>query len=837
MKWAGREAPSNPSVLDAPKVDQYQSYGRWYLLEAPWGRIMRPMAAGRVVLGMAWAWALAAGVAAAGGAGEPRRETVFSPADPPGRADYVLRARVEDEDKRLTGGLTLRWTNASSVPTRELWFHLYWNAFANDRSTHLIEAGGRLRGRDVQADGADEWGWQRVTSIHRGSDDLLPTLRYRQPDGGSPDDRTVFSVELPEEVAPGATVEVALEWEARIPRVRRRTGYKGDFLFMAHWFPKLGVFEGERGWNCHEFHANTEFYSNYGWYDVTLDLPARYDKKIFASGTETGPFSVVGERVTARFAAPSLTDRTRIDATGKRPLVHDFTWTADPRFKLRRDTFNYDRWRSDFEGDVRETQAALGEAKDLRLRTVDVSVLIHPEREDQWQRHFEATCAALFFYGLWFGEYPYEHITVVDPAWGAGAAGGMEYPTIFTAGTRLFTRPSMHTPESVTVHEAGHQFWYGLVGNNEFESAWLDEGFNSYTDSEVLWRWLGPSLATTDYSGVPFQGVPPAPGPGGGSLARLLSLQLIPLPVVGFKLEPLRRGGLVDLWRDQPWLTAVEQTRDPRGQDRVRYLADPDRDAIDTHGWKYADRRGYSTNSYPRTAVALRTLEGLVGRAAFLRGMRHYAETWRYRHPVPDDFFATFQQGAGVDVGWYFEEAFRSTGTLDWSVDVEQSREQPPSGWFQDAPGEAFARRVRASPAVPPAEAAGAPAQDGAEAEAPPAPPAREARPWKARVTLTRRGELRLPLAYELSFEDGTTERGTWSREAQAESRWTHIDLLGRPKLVAVRLDPDATCWLDANLSDNHWYDATDRLAPLRWSERVHNRWVQLLFWQAGIGG
>lgn len=768
---------------------------------------------------------------------QPRRETVFSPADPPGRADYTIHARVEEADKRLNGRLTLRWTNLSAVATNELWFHLYWNAFANNRSTHLVESGGRLRGRDVVGD-EDEWGWQRVTALRSGADDLLPSLRFRQPDGGGADDRTVFSVELPTAVASGATVEVEVEWESRIPRVRRRTGHKGDFLFVAHWFPKLGVFEGERGWNCHEFHANTEFYSNYGWYDVTLDLPARYDKKVFASGTESGPFSVVGDRVTARFAAPSLNDRTRLDATGKRPLVHDFTWTADPRFKLRRDTFNFDLWRSRFEGDVRETQAALGDSKDLRLRTVDVSVLIHPEREDQWQRHFEATCAALFFYGLWFGEYPYEHITVVDPAWGAGAAGGMEYPTLFTAGTRLFTRPSMHSPESVTVHEAGHQFWYGLVGNNEFESAWLDEGFNSYTDSEVLSRWLGPSLSTTDYSGVPFQGVPPAPGPGGGSLARLLALQLIPLPVVGLKLEPLRRGGLVDLWRDQPWLTAVERTTDPRRNDRVRYLADPDRDRIDTHGWLYADRRGYSTNSYPRTAVALRTLEGLVGRAAFLRGMRHYAETWRFRHPVPDDFFAAFQQGAGVDVAWYFEEAFRSTGTLDWSVDVEQSRAEKPQGWFQVEPGDEFAQRADAAAAEAPAVAADDPApEDAAEAEAPAARPKPAERPWKTRVTITRRGELRLPLAYELGFEDGTLERGAWSREAQGESRWMHLDFEGRPKLVSVRLDPDATCWMDANLSDNQWYDATDRLAPVRWSERVLNRWLHLLFWQSGIGG
>lgn len=804
---------------------------------------MRPMAAARVVQVVALALVLGAPAWATdpvGGPAEPaaRRETVHSPADPASRADYVIFARVDDAEdgagKHLSGRLTLRWTNRAPVATDELWFHLYWNAYANNRSTHLVESGGRLRGKAIE----DEWGWQQVTAISSGGADLLPSLTFQQPDGGGADDRTVFSVALPAPVESGATVEVEIAWESRVPRVRRRTGHKDDFLFMAHWFPKLGVFEGERGWNCHEFHANTEFFSNYGTYDVTLDLPARYDKKVFASGTQEGPLSQVGDRITARFAAPSLNDRERLDATGKRPLVHGFTWTADPNFKLRRDTFNFDLWRTRFESDVQETQAALGDAKDLRLRTVDVSVVIHPEREEQWQRHFEATCAALFFYGLWFGEYPYEHITVVDPAWGAREAGGMEYPTIFTAGTRLFTRPSMHSPESVTVHEAGHQFWYGLVGNNEFESAWLDEGFNSYTDSEVLWRWLGAQEATTDYSGVPFQGVQITPAPGGGTLARLLALQRIPMPLIEFKLEPLRRGGLVDLWRDQPWLTAIQELRDPRAQDRAGYLRDPDRDRIDTPGWLYADRQGYSTNSYRRTAVALRTLEGVVGRERFLRGMRHYSETWRYRHPVPDDFFATFQKGAEIDVAWYFEEVFRGTGTIDWSVDVEQKRASEPEGWFQEGPGAPFVLREEDAQPAPSETAGDVDPADLPEDAPAPAPKAKQPQqPWKARVTLTRRGELRLPLVYELAFEDGSIERATWTREQQAESRWMHIDLEGRPKLVSVRLDPDRAIWMDANLSDNQWFDATDRLAPLRWSERVLNRWVTLLFWQSGIGG
>jgi hypothetical protein len=790
---------------------------------------MRPMGGPfRAVSGLAWSLAFGS-VLHAAALGAPQAS---SRADPPGRADYEISARVDDPDKRLEGRLNLRWTNTAPVATNELWFHLYWNAFANNRSTHLIESGGKLRGKGIERD----WGWQRVTAISLEGSDLLPSLRFRQPDGGSPDDRSVFSVELPRQVATGETIEVQLAWQAQIPRVRRRTGYKGDFLFIAHWFPKLGVFEGERGWNCHEFHATTEFYSNYGWYEVTLDLPARYDKKVFASGAQVGPASVGGERVVTRFAAPSLNDRTRIDATGKRPLVHGFTWTADPRFKLRRDTFNYDLWRSRFEGDVNETQEALGPQKDVRLRTVDVSVLIHPERESQWQRHYEATCAALFFYGLWFGEYPYEHITVVDPAWGAGEAGGMEYPTLFTAGTRLFTRPEMHTPESVTVHEAGHQFWYGLVGNNEFESAWLDEGFNSYTDSEVLWRLLGPQHGTVDYSGVPFDGISATPGPGGGTLARALALQRITLPIVGFRFEPVRSGGLLELWRDQPYLTSVQRHSDPRWNDRVRYLADPDRDAIDTFGWLYADRRGYTTNSYPRTAVALRTLEGVVGRAAFLRGMRHYAETWRYRHPAPDDFFSAFQKGANVEVGWYFQDVFRGTGTLDWSVDVEQQRLSKPAGRFQAGPSAEFVEWSEPEAvAEPAAELEVATADQDAPLPAPKAE--KPEQPWQARVMIERRGELRLPLTYELTFDDGTSERAVWSREAQQTARWLRIDLLDRPKLISVVLDPDATCYLDLDLSDNRWYDKVDRLAPVRWSERVLNRWLHLLFWQSGIGG
>jgi aminopeptidase N len=389
----------------------------------------------------------------------------------------------------------------------------------------------------------------------------------------------------------------------------------------------------------------------------------------------------------------------------------------------------------------------------------------------------------------------------------------MEYPTLFTCGTQLNNKVWMQSPEGVTVHEAGHQFWYGLVGNNEFEAAWLDEGFNSYTDSEVLFRRYGLRHAATWYSGLPWKGVAPAPPPGGTVLGNALAGQVIPLPWVEWDLTPIRSSGFLDAWRDQPQLAFVQETTDPRWNDRVRYLGDPDRDPVDTFGWKYVDRASYSTNSYPRTAVALRSLPAIIGHEKFLRGMRHYSEAWRYRHPYPQDFFDAFMAGAGVDVSWYFDAVFRGTGTVDWSVSVEQERVKAEAGTFQAAPGEEFTLLEEES--------------EGEE----------EDRPWKADVLVMRRGELRLPLVIELRFEDGTNERRSWSRVEQRESRWLRIEHEGEQKLVAVLLDPDRTYFLDTDLSNNRWYDERDLIAPLRWSERVFNRYLHLLHWQAGIGG
>ena len=779
----------------------------------------------------------------------------------PNRVDYVIEARLDGETKVLEASETITWTNNTGVATSELYFHTYLNAFSNNRSTFAVEGGARHK--------KGEWGWQQVTAVTVDGADVFETFEHVDPDPAQvptftegeaflkEDDRSVFRVTLPAPVESGQTATIDLGWTSQLPRVRRRTGYKDDFLLVAQWFPKLGVFEGERGWNCHQFHNNTEFYSDYGTYRVTLDLPDIYSEKVGGSGVQVTNRKKDGDRVEVVFEAPSIEDRERPDMFGKLPLVHDFTWTGDPKYIVDEYSFNFDEWsvKSDSHAaEVERVTGILGPDVPVALRDVAVTVLIHPERRGQSQRHYEATANALFFYGLWFGEYPYEHITVVDPVWGDNRAGGMEYPTLFTAGTALFTTPDMHRPESVTIHEAGHQFWYGLVGNNEFEGAWLDEGFNSYTDSEALYRAYGPRRSTTSYSRYPFNGVRPSSLPDGGNLGAALNARrwqwsvgmLSDLPVVGDyakkTVSPIRSTGVINWWRDQPLLTLVSRWDDPRWSDRSGYLSAPDSDPIDRPAWTYVDRSSYGTNSYRRPAVALRSLAGVVGYDDFLRGMRAYAAKWRYRHPYPDDFFETFNEAVGEDLSWYWEDAFRSVKTIDWSVGVRQSRLSDPKGFFQgedgtyveyEAPKKEGVDEEAEEEAAPEDELA---AEDQGEPEVEETP-GKPAKPYLIEITLRRKGELCLPLPWRLIYSDDTFEDFVWSREAQLDQPWWKYRVESSKKVKAVVLDPDRAYYFDKDMTDNQWFDVGDDVAPLRWTERVLNQYGHLLHWYGGIGG
>ena len=503
----------------------------------------------------------------------------------PRNANYVIDVRLDDAARTLTGRETIRWRNISANPATELQFHMYWNAWRDLESTFMRE---RRLAPGFTAPRPDAWATIDVEKIALGITDLTARRRFVAPDDGNTADRTVMVVPLPNAVAPNETIELSIEWTSKIPRPFARTGYVGRYYFIAQWFPKLGVLE-DRGWNTHQFHAATEFYSDYGVYDVRITVPAGF--VVGASGEQM-----------ARTANRDGTETHRYIGQD----IHDFAWTTSPDYLDLQQVF-----------------------EQPQLPRVRMRLLLQPEHAAQAQRHFDATAATLEHYGKFYGPYPYDFITIVDPAYQSGA-GGMEYPTLFTAGTRWLAPRRVSVPERVTIHEAGHQWWYGAVGSNEFEHAWMDEGINTFSEARTM-----------DAAGFPHY----------------------------FGLRFL--GGFV------PWV--IDDIRMVRATDLNRltgYRDNAEADAQSTPTYRYWPITA-TFITYNKTALWLHTLENRFGWPTIQKAMHTYFERWRFRHPRPEDFFAAVSDATGQDMNWFFDEVYRGSNVFDYGILQFTSRSLP----------------------------------------------------------------------------------------------------------------------------------------------------------------
>jgi hypothetical protein len=513
---------------------------------------------------------------------QPGRGGAITPPLSPRNANYTITARLDPPTRTITASETITWRNITSRPATELQFHLYWNAWRNDRSTFMRELALAGSSDDDRTEG--DWARIDVTSIRIGGVDRTAARRFIAPDDDNQDDQTVMAIGLPQPVAPGATATIEIAWTAHVPRPFARTGAIGNYFFIVQWFPKLGVLQ-EDGWNCHQFHAGTEFFSDFGVYDVSLTVPAGWP--VGATGVEVKREDNADRTTTHRYYQED---------------VHDFAWTTSPDYIERTARFEH-----------------------MGLPPVDMRLLLQPEHASQAERHFAATRTTLKHYGEWFGAYPYGHITIIDPAYQSGA-GGMEYPTLFTAGTRWLAPAGVTTPEGVTVHEAGHQFWYGMVANNEFEDAWMDEGFNTWATARAIAEDYTPNFLALRYFG-------------------------------GFVPRVVREIAL---------------SRESDGNRLTGYRHDAKSDVPSTPSFRYFPSTGGSI-TYNKTALWLNTLERWLGWPTMQRIMSEQFTRWRFRHPKPDDFFQVASEIAGRDLSGFFTQVYRSSDVFDYGVQELQS--------------------------------------------------------------------------------------------------------------------------------------------------------------------
>jgi len=378
-------------------------------------------------------------------------EKWFEKAKSPRIANYKIQAALDWERKNLEGLATIQWRNAGSAPTQDFPLHLYLNAFKGPGSLLYKEAGG-IQGQWGVGKPADpgSWGYCRLKSV---------SLEGRNLDGHSGEDETVYWVRLPRPVAPGETIQVEVAWEAQFPRVLARCGWEGEtprssrFLMGGQWYPKVGVYQGDR-WHCQPYHSNTEFFSDFGVYDVELSLPNAL--LLAHTGTQTN------------FTTPE-----DITKDPQRPLnvvwklhaedVIDFAWAVSPKRSWAYKSYHY--------------------------RGVQVFYFYQPGHSVNLERQRAAVQAAIRHGGDWYFPYPYPVLTVVDVPEGAERADGMEYPTLFTSSSKAFDPFSIRTELELTaIHEFGHQYFQSILASNEVDEPWLDEGLTSWFTRKALER-------------------------------------------------------------------------------------------------------------------------------------------------------------------------------------------------------------------------------------------------------------------------------------------------------------------------------------------------------------
>ena len=288
-------------------------------------------------------------------------------------------------------------------------------------------------------------------------EDLKPKMEFIHPDDDNAEDKTVFRVPLSKPLAPGETIVVNIDFTGKMPDPPiARNGAKDDFFYFGQWFPKIGVYIDGK-WNCHQYHSHTEFFADYGVYNVKITVPEK--DIVGATGLQVSRTSNGDGTATHFYHAED---------------VHDFAWTTSPKFI---------------------------EVKG-RQNNVDIRILLQTAHKGQGQRHLDAAKLAIKYFESWYGDYPYPNLTVVDPAPGAGEVGGMEYPTIITAGTLRLMPKGIHELEMVIIHEFGHNYWYHMVGSNEFEESWLDEGINTYSEIQITHDIYGAKTSMVDWLGL-----------------------------------------------------------------------------------------------------------------------------------------------------------------------------------------------------------------------------------------------------------------------------------------------------------------------------------------------
>jgi len=465
-------------------------------------------------------------------------------------AAYEIEASLNDSTKVLKGNEKVRFHNPTSIPLDFIAFHLYPNAF-KDTNTVFCAENSIARNRVKNGD-SSKVDIQNilVNGVEIGEN------KYEV-------DGTRLYIYLDRPFPPGRTMDMEINFEIPIPALYERFGYDSDNNYLiSHCFPILCGYQKDRliDW---EYHSNSEFFSNFSYYDVTLELPVGF--KIVSTG-------VVEKE--------SENDSTAI-WQGHADTVIDFAFACGPNFEM---------FESNLDG-------------------IKIKCLINPKNSEFFPMVDSATKNSLTFCGDMLGEYPYETFSLADIKLDNK---GMELPGLIVMGfPDRKVKMSEGMVKKTIAHEIAHQWFYGIIATNEFEEAWLDEGFASFIEYEISRKY-------------------------------------------GFDQFPMIFSNYLNSDRTVRRFFSLAQG--------IKY-------PVNLKSWDYPDWQSYSGSVYGRAWMVLQALENIMGDSTFAEALKTYSSRFRFDHPDQSDFIKTMSDVSDIDPAEFTKMFIDGTSRVDYSVE------------------------------------------------------------------------------------------------------------------------------------------------------------------------
>lgn len=366
------------------------------------------------------------------------------------QTDYTINVSLNDQAHTLRGDLKLAYTNNSPDALSFIWFHLWPNAYKNE---------GTAFARQLLRDAEGRKRLQELTD--KGFIDSLQFSVDGQParTEAHPEHIDVVKLLLPKPLPAGGTITITTPFLVDLPAYTSRSGHAGQSYMVTQWYPKPAVYD-RKGWHPMPYLDQGEFYSEFGSFNVNINLPSAYI--VGATGQlqnekELAQYKAMG---TKNVAAASRQNVQPYKAEGARKTltyagsnIHDFAWFADKDFVVRYDTL----------------QLSGG-------RVVDVFAYHHPDGNRHWVKGTDYVKSGTRAFSAYLGDYAYPVVSAVEGPKNE-MSGGMEYPMV-----TLITSPEADGEylDAVITHEVGHNWLYGMLASNERAHAWMDEGLNSY---------------------------------------------------------------------------------------------------------------------------------------------------------------------------------------------------------------------------------------------------------------------------------------------------------------------------------------------------------------------